>query len=95
MDKGEATETQGAMVVAVQAEKGQGSGYSSSSKPKSTKVGHCKGLESHIFDYGGHGAANTMRVTQEQIQQYIGHKFGKDIANKIKNKTLVVLAPPK
>jgi hypothetical protein len=58
-------------------------------------VGLCKKLEGHIFDYSGHGAANTMRVTQEKIQQYVGIKFGEDIANKIKNKKLVVLTPPK
>ena len=72
---------------------GHGSGYSS--KPKTTKVGLCKELEGHIFDYGGHVAANTMRVTQKKIQQYVGIKFGEDIANKIKNKKLVVLTPPK
>ena len=55
-------------------------------------MGLCKELEGHIFDYDGHGAANTMRVT---IQQYVGLKFGKDIANEIKNKTVVVLTPPK
>ncbi len=44
---------------------GRGSGYSS--KPKTTKVGLCKELEGHIFDYGGHGAANLMQVTQEKI----------------------------
>ena len=49
--------------------KGRGLGYSSSSKPKSTKVGLCKELESHIFDYSGHGSANTIQVTQEKIQQ--------------------------
>jgi hypothetical protein len=58
-------------------------------------MGLCKELEGQIFDYGGHGAANTMQVTQEKIQQYVGLKFGKDILNKIKNKTLVVLTPPK
>jgi hypothetical protein len=36
-----------------------------------------------------------MRVTQEKIQQYVGIKFGEDIASKIKNKKLVVLTPPK
>ena len=36
-----------------------------------------------------------MQVTQEKIQQYVGIKFGKDIANEIKNKTLVVITPPK
>ncbi len=66
-----------------------------SSKHKTTKVGLCKELERHIFDYGGHGAADTMRVTQEKIQQYVGIKIGQDIANEIKNKKLVVLTPPK
>ncbi len=41
---------------------GRGLGYSS--KPKTMKMGFCKELEGHIFDYSGHGAANTMRVTQ-------------------------------
>jgi hypothetical protein len=36
-----------------------------------------------------------MRVTQEKIQQYVGIKFGEDIANKIKNKKVVVLTPLK
>jgi hypothetical protein len=64
-------------------------------KAKTMKMGLCKELEGHIFDYGGHGAANTMRVTQEKFQQYVGIKFGEDIANVIKNKKLVVLTPPK
>ncbi len=58
-------------------------------------MGLCKELKEHIFDYGRHGAADTMRVTQEKFQQYVGIKFGEDIANKIKNKKLVVLTPPK
>jgi hypothetical protein len=58
-------------------------------------MGLCKELEGHIFDYGGHGAANTVRVTQEKIQWYVGIKVGEDIANEIKNKKLVVLTPPK
>jgi hypothetical protein len=36
-----------------------------------------------------------MRVTQEKIQQYVGIKYGEDIANKICNKVIVVLQPPK
>ena len=63
---------------------GWGQGYPT--KPKSTKVGLCKELEHHVFDYGGHGAANTMRVTQETIQQYVGIKYGKDITNELKKK---------
>jgi hypothetical protein len=75
--------------------KGRGAGYSNQGKTKSTKVGLCKELEGHIFDYGGHGAADTMRVTQEKILQYVGLKFGKDIANELKNKATMVLSPPK
>jgi hypothetical protein len=75
--------------------KGRGAGYSSQGKPKSTKVGLCKELEGHIFDYGGHGAADTMRVTQEKILQYLGLKFGEDIANELTNKATMVLNPPK
>jgi hypothetical protein len=68
-------------------------GYSS--KPKTTNMSLCKELEGHIFDYSKHGAADTMRVTQEKIQQYVGIKFGEDIANEIKNKKLVALTPSK
>jgi hypothetical protein len=73
-------------------QKGRGSGYSA--KPKTTKVGLCKELESNIFHYGGYNTANTMRVTQEKIQQYVGIKYGEDIVNKICNKVTVVLRPP-
>ncbi len=73
-------------------QKGRGSGYSA--KPKTTKVGLCKELESNVFHYGGYNAANTMRVIQEKIQQYVGIKYGKDIANEICNKVTVVLRLP-
>jgi hypothetical protein len=73
-------------------QKGRGSGYSA--KPKTTKVGLCKELESNVFHNGGYNAADTMRVTQEKIQQYVGIKYGKDIANKIYNKVTTVLRPP-
>ena len=71
---------------------GHGSGYSS--KPKTTKVGLCKELEGNVFDYGGHGAADTMIITQEKIQQYVGIKYSEDIGNELKNKVQVVIKPP-
>jgi hypothetical protein len=71
---------------------GRGQGYST--KPKSTKVGLCKELEHCVFDYGSHGAADTMRITQEKIQQYAGIKYGKDIANELKNRVQVVIDQP-
>ncbi len=61
---------------------GRGQGYST--KPKSTNAGLCKELEHHVFNYGSHGAADTIRITQEKIQQYAEVKYGKDIANEIK-----------
>ena len=45
--------------------RGRGAGYTS--KPKTGKVGLCKELENHIFDYGVHNAADLMRTTQEKI----------------------------
>ena len=68
---------------------GRGQGYQT--KPKATKVGLCKELEHQVFDYGGHTAADTMGVTQEEVQQYAGIKYGKDIANKLKNQVQVVI----
>ena len=44
-----------------QGRNGHGLGYSS--RPKPMKVGLCKELKGHVFDYGGHRAADTMRVT--------------------------------
>ena len=35
-----------------------------------------------------------MRVTMEKIQQFVGLKFGEDVANKLKNRAKVVLPPP-
>ena len=74
---------------------GRGAGYSSASK--TVKYGLCKELEGHVFEYGGHGAADKMRVTMEtmeKVQQYVGLKFGEDIANELKNRVKVVLPPP-
>ena len=35
-----------------------------------------------------------MRITQEKIAQYIGAKYGEDIANELQNKTKVVIPTP-
>jgi hypothetical protein len=72
--------------------RGRGTGYTP--KPKTLKVGLCKELESNIFDYGVSNAADLMRTTQEKIRQYIGIKYGEDIANKLTNKTTVTIPPP-
>jgi hypothetical protein len=64
-------------------------------KPKMSKVGLCKELESNIFNYGVSNTVNLMRTTQEKIGQYVGIKHGEDIANKLTNKTTVTITPPK
>jgi hypothetical protein len=67
-------------------------GYTS--KPKTSKVGLCKELESNIFDYGVSNAAALMRTVQEKIGQYVGIKYGEDMANELTNKTMVTIPPP-
>jgi hypothetical protein len=59
-----------------------------------TKVGLCKDLEGKVFDFGTMSAADQMRILQEKIAQYIGAKYGEDIANKHQNKTRIVLSAP-
>ena len=71
---------------------GRGTGYTS--KPKTSKVGLCKELEDNIFDYGVQNAADLMRTTQEKIGQYVGIKYGEDIANELVNKVTVTISPP-
>ncbi len=63
-------------------------------KPKMSKVGLCKELENNIFDYGISNAANLVRTMQEKIGQYVGIKYGEDIANELTNKTTVITPPP-
>jgi hypothetical protein len=58
------------------------------------KVGLCKELENHIFDYGVSNAADLMHTMQEKVAQYVGIKYGEDIANVLTNKTTVEVAPP-
>jgi hypothetical protein len=72
--------------------RGRGMGYTL--KPKSTKVGLCKVLESHIFDFGVSNATNLMHTMQEKIAQYVDIKYGEDIANELTNKTTVTIPPP-
>ncbi len=71
---------------------GRGMGYTS--KPKTSKVGLCKELEDNIFKYGVPNAADLMCTMQEKIGQYVGIKYGEDIANKLTNKATMTISPP-
>ena len=59
----------------------------------STKTGFCKELEGHVFDYGNM-AVDKMRTAQENVVQYVGTKFGGDVANKLQNHTPIMLTVP-
>ncbi len=72
--------------------RGRGTGYTS--KPKTSKVGLCKELENNVFKYGIPNAADLLRTTQEKIGQYVGIKYGEDIANELTNKATVTIPPP-
>ncbi len=58
------------------------------------KVSLCKDLEGNVFNFGTTSAADQMQISQEKIAQYIGAKYGGDIANKLQNKTRIVLSAP-
>jgi hypothetical protein len=58
---------------------------SPSGTSKNTKVGLCKELNKNIFDYGSKTAADLMRNLQVKIVQYVGAKYGEDIANELEN----------
>jgi hypothetical protein len=59
-----------------------------------SKTGLTKELEGHIFDFGTATAADKMKTTQEKISEYVGIKYGDDVANELINRVRVVLAPP-
>jgi hypothetical protein len=72
---------------------GRGNAYTSG-RVKTTKVGLCRDLEGNVFDFRTTSVADQMRITQEKIAQYIGAKYGEDIANKLQNKLRIVLSAP-
>jgi hypothetical protein len=72
---------------------GRGNAYTGG-RVKTMKVGLCKDLKDNVFDFETTSAADQMRILQEKIAQYIGAKYGEDIANKLQNKTRIVLSAP-
>jgi hypothetical protein len=57
------------------------------------KVGLSKDLEGNVINFGTTSAADQMRILQEKIAQYIGTKYGEDIANKLQNKKRMSCLP--
>ena len=73
--------------------KGRGRGEGYAPKTSNKKVGMCAELHHHIFDYGVANAADLLWTSQEKIAQYVGSKFGEDIANEVTNKVAVTVPP--
>jgi hypothetical protein len=72
---------------------GRGNNYTGS-RVKAMKVGLCKDLKGNVFDFRTTSAADQMRIMQEKIAQYIGAKYGEEIANKLQNKIRIVFSAP-
>jgi hypothetical protein len=47
-----------------------------------------------VFDYGHKSAADQMRTSWENIVQYVGPNYGKDIKNEFQNKITALLIEP-
>jgi hypothetical protein len=73
---------------------GGGRGNTYVGKGKMMKVGLCKDLKGNVFDFGTISAADQLCIMQEKIAQYIGAKYGEDIANELQNKMTVVIPTP-
>jgi hypothetical protein len=72
---------------------GRGNAYTGG-RVKTTKVGLCKDLKGKVFNFGTTSTADQMQILQEKMSQYIGAKYGEDIANELQNKTRIVLSAP-
>jgi hypothetical protein len=72
---------------------GEGNAYTGD-RVKTTKVSLCKDLKGTVFDFGTTSAADQIKILQEKIAQYIGAKYGEDIANNLQSKTRIVLSAP-
>ena len=71
---------------------GKGQGYKGNVAQR--QFGLCKELATNVFDYGTRGAADQMRNSWEKLCQYVGAEMGEDIANELRNETVVVIPIP-
>jgi hypothetical protein len=71
----------------------RGNAYTSG-RVKTTKVSLCKDLKGNMFDFRTTSASDQMQIMQEKFAQYIGAKYGDDIANGLQNKTRIAMSAP-
>ena len=62
-----------------------------SGQAKISKTSLCKELDGHIFDFDSKTAADQMQTLQVKINQYVGSKYGEDIANGLENRCRLVI----
>ena len=74
---------------------GRGTGQTSTtSTTKSAQKGLCSDLEGNIFDIGQQTSADLLRMTLKKVIQYVGTKYGKDIANDLENRQRTTTSSP-
>ena len=71
-----------------------GRSSSTTTIPKNTHKGLCAELEGNVFDIGQRTSADLLRTTLEKIIQYVGAKYGEDIAAEIDNRAVTSLTAP-
>ena len=61
---------------------------------KSARKGLCAELEENVLDIGQRTSADLLRTTLEKIVQYVGTKYGEDIAAEIETRAATSTTPP-
>jgi hypothetical protein len=56
--------------------------------------GLCDNLGTNVFDYGQKSAADQMRISWENLAQYVRTNYGQDISNELQNKITVIIIEP-
>ena len=73
---------------------GRSSTTTTTTTTKSAQKGLCAELEGNVFDIGQRASADLLRTTLEKVIQFVGTKYGEDIADEIESRTLSTLAAP-
>jgi len=73
---------------------GRGPGRTSSTTTKPTQKGLCADLEINVFDIGQRTSADLLRTTLEKVIQYVGTKYGEDIADELENRLQATASTP-
>jgi hypothetical protein len=72
--------------------RGRGQNYPGSSN--AARKGLCANLGTNVSDYGQKSAADQIRTSWENLEQYVGTNYGQDINNELQNKITVILVEP-